>query len=102
MLCCAVLWKDHITSFSLALLRDRNFADLEEDIQGEVLSLFVDDNDRPSKEGRKILAINAFMLANATGEQRLAELSMDLLLAWDKTEVREILARIAALLQDYA
>ena len=93
---------DSLTDFALDILRDRNFSRLNEDAREEVLSLFIDDNHKPSKEGRMTLALNADLLAKQIGEPRLEVLSMDVLMACDKAEVREVLAKITDILQNEA
>ncbi|RSB25326.1 hypothetical protein, partial [Enterobacter cloacae] len=54
------------------------------------------------KEGRRTLALNAGLLAKQMGEPRLEVLSMDVLMACDKAEVREVLAQITDILQGQA
>lgn len=46
---------DSLTKFALDILRDRNFSRLDEEVREEVLSLFIDDQRKPSKEGRRTL-----------------------------------------------
>ena len=93
---------DSLTKFALDILRDRNFSRLDEEVREEVLSLFIDDQRKPSKEGRSTLALNAGLLAKQMGEPRLEVLSMDVLMACDKAEVREVLAQITDILQGQA
>ncbi|WP_148244922.1 hypothetical protein [Enterobacter asburiae] len=90
---------DSLTKFALDILRDRNFSRLDEDVRDEVLSLFLDDHHKPSKEGRRMLALNADLLAKQLGEPRLEVLSMDVLMACDKAEVRDVLAKMTDILQ---
>jgi hypothetical protein len=90
---------DSLTKFALDILRDRNFARFDEEVREEVLSLFIDDNSKPSKEGRKALALNAALLGKHLLEPQLEVLSMDVLMACDKKEVKEALAKITAILQ---
>lgn len=93
---------DSLITFALDILRDRNFSRLDELVREEVLSLFIDDHRKPSKEGRRTLALNAALLAKPMGEPRLETLSMDILMACDKTEVREVLAQITDILRGKA
>lgn len=50
---------DSLTKFALDILRDRNFSRMDEEVREEVLSLFIDDHRKPSKEGRRTLALNS-------------------------------------------
>lgn len=54
---------EEMLNYSLKVLRERDFSRLEEDVQQAILSLFVDDNSKPSKLGRQTLAMHAGMLA---------------------------------------
>lgn len=89
-----------LTRYALDMLRDRNFSGLDGEVREEVLSLFIDDHRKPSKVGRRTLALSADLLAKQTGEPRLEVLSMDILMACDKAEVREVLAKITEILQE--
>ncbi|MHA1066474.1 hypothetical protein ACR9GP_21555 [Enterobacter ludwigii] len=53
---------ESLTRFALDILRDRNFSRLDEDVREEELFLFIDDHPKPSKEGRRTLALNAGLL----------------------------------------
>lgn len=93
---------ESLTKFALDILRDRNFSRLDEEAREEVLSLFIDDHRKPSKEGRRTLALNAVLLAKQMGEPHLEVLSMDILMACDKEEVRDVLRQITGILQGKA
>lgn len=88
-----------LTKFVLDILRDRNFSRRDGNVREEVLSLFIDDSHKPSKEGRRTLALNTALLAKQLDEPRLELLSMDLLMTCDKNEAREVLAKITDILQ---
>lgn len=60
---------------------------------------FIDDYHKPSKEGRRTLSLNTALLAKQLEEPRLEVLSMDLLMACDKAEAREVLAKVTDILQ---
>ncbi|MEG5552300.1 hypothetical protein UXO11_22220 [Enterobacter wuhouensis] len=73
---------------------------LEDKDQADVLRLFLDDNEKPSKNGRHILAISAAMLGMDTGRRKPELLSMDILMGCDKQEVREALDKITSILEE--
>lgn len=87
-------------NYSLAVLRERDFSRLENDAQQAILSLFVDDQAKPSKLGRQTLAMHAGMLGRMTNTPRLEILAMELLMACDKSEVMDALTKITDILND--
>lgn len=91
---------EEMLNYSLKVLRERDFSRLEEDVQQAILSLFVDDNSKPSKLGRQTLAMHAGMLGQMTNTSRLEILSMDLLMACDKSEVMDALSKITDILNE--
>lgn len=91
---------EEMLNYSLKVLRERDFSRLEADVQQAILSLFVDDNSKPSKLGRQTLAMHAGMLGQMTNTSRLEILSMDLLMACDKSEVMDALSKITDILNE--
>ena len=91
---------DDLEARALHILKDRDFSMLQKKDQTDVLSLFLDDNEKPSKNGRQVLAMCAVTLGMNTGRRKLELLSMDILMACDKQEVREALDKITLILEE--
>lgn len=83
---------------AIRLLRDRDFLVLGESAQREVLSLFIDDKEKPSQVARVIMALNIQAAYRVLQEPLLEAMAMDILFGSDKQYIIDTLNRVQILL----
>lgn len=83
-----------------AWYRDLEFTGMEEEARNDILSLFLDDKEKPSKNGRMTASMGIGMLGRSVDDRRLELLAMDILMATDKQEAREALRSVSAILKE--
>jgi len=86
---------------AIRLLRNRDVSILEDYIQREVLSLFNNDNTKPSQNVRVILALNIQTCSMVLKKPELQSLAMDILFGSNKKYIIETLDHVKKLLLDY-
>lgn len=90
----------HITESAMSILRDRDFSSLEEEHRSEIMALFIDDSEKPSREARLLLGTHASMLGIGLKLHQLEVMALDILMGCDKREVLDALDRVQRLLQE--
>lgn len=83
-----------------AWYRNLEFTGMEEEAMDDILSLFLDDKEKPSKNGRMTASMGIGMLGRSLDDRRLELLAMDILMATDKQEACEALRNVSVILQE--
>ena len=87
-----------LAEHALRLLRDRDYSHLEDEVRAEIISLFADDKEKPSRAGRMTLALNVRVLGMVYQEHRLEAMAIDILMGCDKLDVLDALNRLQTFL----
>lgn len=85
---------------TLVCFRDLDFTGMDDDVRRDILSLFLDDDEKPSKNGRIAAARDIGVFARSVSDFRLEVLAMDILMSTDKNEARESLYRVQSILRE--
>lgn len=85
---------------SMRWYREQDFLGMRDDVREEILNLYKDDGEEPSKSAKLQISTNAILIGQVFKDERLIRLGLNSTLAKRKAELIEILDKLSIILNE--
>lgn len=87
---------------SIGWYKDGDFSKMSEEAREAILSLYLNDDEKPAKRARTQISANLLLMGKALQDNRLLSMAVEVLMVNEKAEAIDILLRTQEILRETA
>jgi len=91
---------ERVVNESVKNYRDGDFSTMREDAREAILSLYVNDDEKPDRLARRQISTNLLLMGKALQDNRLLRMAVEVLMVDEKAEVVDVLLRTQEILRE--